>query len=85
MKKIWTTKDGGDVEITNMEDSHLINTIKLLERNAENGVEVVFSLGWGEKDYPEFDSDVLYGKHYLDTVDSYKYLKQEAKKRGLSN
>ena len=83
MKKVWTTKDGTNIEIKDMEDSHLVNTIRLLKRNAKNGVEVVYSVGWGEKDYPEFDSIVLYGKHYLDTVDSYKDLKQEAKRRGL--
>ena len=32
-KKIWTTRDGRDIEIKDMETSHIINTIKMINRN----------------------------------------------------
>lgn len=33
--KTWTTKDGRDIEIKDLEDSHLLNILKLIERMAE--------------------------------------------------
>ena len=33
--KLWTTKDGRKVRICDMEDDHLINTVRMLQRNGE--------------------------------------------------
>lgn len=32
--KVWTTKDGSKIRICDMDDNHLVNTLKMLQRNA---------------------------------------------------
>lgn len=34
MKKYWTMRDGTKAEISKMESSHILNCMKMLERNA---------------------------------------------------
>lgn len=78
MKRYWEMKNGEQIEISKMTDTHLINTIKMIERNAKNGIEI-----GGGNDPDDFWYDVLYGKEALDYIVEYKYLKKELKKRNL--
>lgn len=40
MAKVWTTKEGREIPIRTMEDSHLLNTIRMLKRNFPVVIEV---------------------------------------------
>ena len=81
--KIWTTKNGDDIEISKMDDQHLLNTIKMLEKQAENGVTEVY----GSNDYYGIDGGTVFlqGENYLNSIKEYSWLKEEAEKRKLNN
>ena len=78
--KYWTTKDGDTMPIRKMEDSHLINTIKYLERKAEKGIMIGGGYAW---DIDSLWADVVYGKEALDTIPEYRNLVKEANRRKL--
>ena len=84
MQKTWTTKDGTEIAISKMKDSHLLNTIAMLERNADKGVTRVVSMGYcGDDDFETGEIQVLEGDEYLDSIEEYSWLVDEAKNRGL--
>ena len=81
MKGYWTTKNGEEIKISDMEISHIKNCIKMLERDAIEGVEAITSYGYCENDnYISGDVDILYGEEFLNTT-PYKLLKEELTKR----
>ena len=47
--KLWTKKDGTKIRICDMSNSHIVNTLRMLERQAE-----------GDRDmpYPRFNGDM---------------------------
>lgn len=79
-EKTWTTKDGETVKIKDMETSHIQNCIYFLEEKAREGVDVVYSFGWGENEYKEGDIGVRFGDNYL-RITEYDYLKEELRER----
>ena len=74
--------DGTTMHIRDMDDSHLMNTIRLFKRSIKGGLEVVIGgMSIGD-DEPWCDTEVLTGDdayEYL-SMDLYEY---EAKRRGL--
>ena len=70
---IWTTKEGTDIPIDEMTDSHLLNTIHFLERNANYEIMV-------DAIERSIDTNVedLTANIYLNML-------KLAKKRGLTN
>lgn len=44
--KIWTTKNGRKIRVCDMEDSHLINTIRLLERHSYQARDEAIRAGY---------------------------------------
>jgi isopentenyldiphosphate isomerase len=95
---IWKTKDGQTIRITDMSDSHLVNAIKMIQRNIQSYKSQIIEQ---EIDYvtrfsgdPTFNSivgeDVVYKymdmedeKFLLDYHPTYKIMLGEAQHRGL--
>lgn len=78
---IWTMKDGTEILIKNMTDSHLKNSIKMLERN-KHILQTKFIarekyFGTPEGDHAEQIGDTEWLKHYT----PYPHLISELKSR----
>ena len=56
------TRDGTEMDISEMSDSHLLNTINLIERKANGGVTIEYGSGG---DDPYYDRDLLFGHEAL--------------------
>ena len=78
------TKDGREMLISEMDDDHLLNTIRLLERRAKDGV--VFRTGDCGVGYEDcyYEEDLYYGKAALYRL-NYSFYVEEANKRGITN
>ena len=81
MKNIWTTKHGEEIKISDMETSHIINSMNLLKRTAKIGVDKLVSLGYLDDDnFPSYDEYFLIGKDFLKET-PYKALLREYNNR----
>lgn len=72
---VWTTKDGLELEIEDMETSHIINCMNMMER-----VEFYY---YGPSNVWSFDDMWSIEMHYTE-VPEYIAFQEELKKRGIS-
>jgi len=71
------------MNICDMETSHIENCIKMLEKNAKDGVIYLVNLGYcGDDDFQTYDEEYVCGTDYLNRT-PYKELKKELKSRGV--
>jgi hypothetical protein len=78
-----TCKDGRKIKIRDLEDSHLVNIVKLIRRKAKEGFTVSYgSVGTGQVDDMWYDELTFYGKQVRKML-KYKRYKKELKFRKL--
>ena len=81
--KHWITQNGDKIEYKKLEDSHLLNIIKWIDRRAEIGGVVTVNCGYAtDNDYVEYYSYEIFGDDVRDRYD-YEGLLKEVKRRKL--
>lgn len=78
----WKTKDGREIKYKDIEDRHLLNILKSIEKWSREGVQTRLNMGYGDGDYVEYYYRTAYGKEVKDHFD-YIGLKREATRRGI--
>lgn len=79
MSTTHRTRDGKVMKIRDMTDSHLYNTIMLIERKAKEGVTVLMG-GGTDSDDMWMDEEVLYDEDVLKYM-NYEVYKKEWERR----
>lgn len=82
MKKYWTTEKGEDIEYKKLEDRHLLNILRWIERRAESGMTVMNCGGGWDTDDMWYDEYDIEGDEVLERY-NYKGLLKEVKRRKL--
>ena len=67
-----TDKNGKKTKISDLETSHLINIIRLIERKAKEGLVVRYGGGTTAEDI-WYDEDHLFGEEVLEHMNFYDY------------
>lgn len=75
------TREGKEIELKDMTDEHLINTMRYLKRVARKGIFV--RRGICDFDGIEYDEEILTGTKALSYLGYYEY-KKELKRRKIS-
>jgi hypothetical protein len=76
-------KDGTEIEISAMTDSHLINTCRRIKKKADAGLVVRHgSALFGEE--PWYDEDHLFGQEAMEKL-NYDWYEKELENRGLKH
>ena len=83
----WTTKEGHRIAVRDMDNGHLLNTIRFLERAAERKVQDFMSCPMPNGDMAlmawEQEFDAMCSAEVEDFFPIYKHMIAEAVRRGL--
>lgn len=88
-RKLWTQRDGSKIRIKDMADSHLVNTVRFLERHAEQ-VALTIPCPQFNGEMAQFYAEQAYDQLQSDPVDTmlsgsiYDDLYEECIRRGLN-
>jgi len=77
-----TTKNGDQIALSKLEDSHLQNIINLMQRKAKEGIIVRYG-GGSSADDIWYDEDHLYGEEALAKMHYGEYLAEQKRRRTL--
>ena len=85
LEATWVTREGRTIFIKDMETRHIINCMRMLERNANNVKDRALDMA--------IEAEDIDGMHYISEMDplefvknesvNYLYLKHELEKRGV--
>lgn len=79
---VHVTKNGDEIPVSLLEDSHLINIINYINRRSKEGVTIRSGGGTDPDDF-WYDEKVYYGKQAKRLL-KYQVYKKEAKRRNLT-
>ena len=81
-KFMHTTKNGDQIALSKLEDSHLQNIINFLQRKAKEGVKVRYGGGTTADDI-WYDEDMLYGEEALKHLHYGEYVAEQKRRRTM--
>jgi len=77
-----TTKNGDQIALSKLEDSHLQNIINLMQRKAKEGIVVRYG-GGSSADDIWYDEDHLYGEEALAKMHYSEYAAEQKRRRTM--
>lgn len=81
-KFMHTTKNGDQIALSKLEDSHLQNIINLMQRKAKEGIVVRYG-GGSSADDIWYDEDHLYGEEALKHLHYGEYVAEQKRRRTM--
>jgi len=81
--KIWTTKDGDDIPLNKLGNSHLLNIKKWIEKRAKYGVDQGYFSHCDDDDFMTGDTWTIYGEE-VKSYYNYRDILKEIKRRKLN-
>ena len=81
-KFMHITKDGDQIALSKLEDSHLQNIINLMQRKAKEGIVVRYG-GGSTADDIWYDEDHLYGEEALAKMHYGEYVAEQKRRRTM--
>jgi hypothetical protein len=74
--KTHTTRDGKEIKLCDMSDSHLEATIKMIERKAKEGLLICMGGGGPDAEDMWYDEETIYGDEVLEYFEYSEYIKE---------